>query len=169
MRSPSLTCHQHMLHATGRRHIVGEWMRVTRAFLIVLLVCCRDMEDSTSLEDNESQERGSLTSFGSGHTTDSDKVGHFYLRVLDWWLFTKNPPLFACVNHMFNFPSHARARKTFHKRCRQDFEFTWLPLTFEIEESVGRTPTINSPHVSKKGKLSNSQEQIPAGISRNEE
>ncbi|CAB3378546.1 Hypothetical predicted protein [Cloeon dipterum] len=33
----------------------------------------RDMEDSTSLEDNESQERGSLTSFGSGHTTDSDK------------------------------------------------------------------------------------------------
>ncbi|XP_059472379.1 kalirin isoform X2 [Neocloeon triangulifer] len=33
----------------------------------------RDMEDSTSLEDNESQDRGSLTSFGSGHTTDSEK------------------------------------------------------------------------------------------------
>jgi len=36
----------------------------------------RDMDDSTSLDESvENLDRGSVASFGSGNTTDSDKVG----------------------------------------------------------------------------------------------
>lgn len=45
----------------------------------------RDMEDSTSLD--ESAERGSVASFSSGNTTDSDKVGFFLLYYLSRWRY----------------------------------------------------------------------------------
>lgn len=41
----------------------------------VLFFYFRDLEDSTSLDESvENLDRGSLASFGSGNTTDSDKV-----------------------------------------------------------------------------------------------
>jgi hypothetical protein len=49
------------------------------------LSLCRDMDDSTSLDESvENLDRGSLASFGSGNTTDSDKVGstHLSLRLV---------------------------------------------------------------------------------------
>lgn len=39
----------------------------------------RDLEDSASLDESvENLDRGSLASFGSGNTTDSDKVSGFF-------------------------------------------------------------------------------------------
>lgn len=43
---------------------------------------CRDMDDSASLDESvENLDRGSLASFGSGNTTDSDKVGSTHLSL----------------------------------------------------------------------------------------
>ena len=49
-------------------------------WLIDWLIDCRDLEDTRSLDESiEAMERGSVASFGSGGTTDSDtrpdKVG----------------------------------------------------------------------------------------------
>ena len=44
--------------------------------LIYYLYFYRDMDDSASLDESvENLDRGSIASFGSGNTTDSDKVG----------------------------------------------------------------------------------------------
>ena len=44
-------------------------------------ICCSDLEESVSFDENaENLDRSSLTSFGSGNTTDSDniKVSHIF-------------------------------------------------------------------------------------------
>jgi len=44
--------------------------------LVYYLYFYRDMDDSASLDESvENLDRGSVASFGSGNTTDSDKVG----------------------------------------------------------------------------------------------
>ena len=44
--------------------------------LVSYLYFYRDMDDSASLDESvENLDRGSVASFGSGNTTDSDKVG----------------------------------------------------------------------------------------------
>ena len=44
--------------------------------LVYYLFFYRDLDDSASLDESvENLDRGSVASFGSGHTTDSDKVG----------------------------------------------------------------------------------------------
>lgn len=52
---------------------------------------CRDLEDSASLDESvENLDRGSLASFGSGNTTDSDKVPLILITAEPissyWWM-----------------------------------------------------------------------------------
>lgn len=44
----------------------------------MILLTCRDLEECNSLDESvENLDRNSLASFGSGNTTDSDKVSNF--------------------------------------------------------------------------------------------
>jgi hypothetical protein len=55
---------------------------IVRCSLIYYLYFYRDMDDSASLDESvENLDRGSVASFGSGNTTDSDKVGRQHLSL----------------------------------------------------------------------------------------
>jgi hypothetical protein len=100
--------------------------------LIYFLYFFRDMDDSASLDESvENLDRGSVASFGSGNTTDSDKVGrqHHSLNLVGAIEITQNQCWMwhdiwkiSCYPHVYHVIS------TWNDQCRGKKKMVWDPL-----------------------------------------